>query len=150
MYGAEVYGYENLDIIEKIHKDFLRKSQNLEKVPLYTCYTEKLGRYPLSIIIHTRMIAYCNKLIQGRTPKLSHQTHKHMLSHNNINDIKGLFYKSFKQNVELENISPFYQNTNTLPCSNSEQLITAFQSKQVDGMAPRDRRDCACSVILIP
>ena len=154
VYGAEVYGYENLDIIEKIHKDFLRKiTKSRKSTPIYMLYGE-LGRYPLSIIIHTRMIAYWNKLIQGRTPKLSHQIYKHMLSHNNINDkwiskikeilnqtgltyvwqnqndrvyrhihkrakqtmidqfkqswndqvtqsSKGLFYKSFKQNVEL-------------------------------------------------
>lgn len=34
-YACEVWGYENLDLIEKVHNDFLRKVTHGKKVPLY-------------------------------------------------------------------------------------------------------------------
>ena len=55
-FNCEVWGLENLDIIEKVHSDFLRKITHCKKsTPLYMLYGE-LGRYPLEIIIKTRII----------------------------------------------------------------------------------------------
>ena len=36
-YGSEVWGYENLDMIEKVHNEFLRKSHDVRKVHHYIC-----------------------------------------------------------------------------------------------------------------
>ena len=51
MYGSEIYGFENIDIIEKVHNNFLRKITKARKsTPMYMIYGE-LGRHPLSINI---------------------------------------------------------------------------------------------------
>ena len=41
-YSCELWGYENLDMIERIHTDFYAKSQKLGKAPPYTCCTRSL------------------------------------------------------------------------------------------------------------
>ena len=51
-YACEVWGYENLDLIEKVHNDFLRKVTYAKKgTPLYMIYGE-LRRFPLEITIN--------------------------------------------------------------------------------------------------
>ena len=47
VYGSEVWGYENLNVIERIHLKFLMHSFNLEtSTPSYMVYGET-GRFPL-------------------------------------------------------------------------------------------------------
>ena len=70
-YASEVWGYENIDMIEKIHNDFLRKITLARKsTPLYMLYGET-GRFPLEIIVKSRMIGYWNRLIHSKGTKLS-------------------------------------------------------------------------------
>ena len=70
-YGSEVWGYENLDMIEKVHYDFLRKiTRSKKSTPIYMLLGE-LGRFPLHIIIKTRMVGFWNRLIHGKNTKLS-------------------------------------------------------------------------------
>lgn len=71
LYGSELWGYENTDIIERIHTEFLRNITKLRKTtPLYMLYAE-LGRYPLEINIKYRMISYWISLKVGKQEKLS-------------------------------------------------------------------------------
>ena len=45
-YGCEVFGYENLDILEGVHLEFLRKLGRLRKsTPKFMIYAE-FGQYP--------------------------------------------------------------------------------------------------------
>ena len=43
LYGFEIWGFENSQIIENLHNDFLRQIINLRKVPLYICYIQNWG-----------------------------------------------------------------------------------------------------------
>ena len=82
-YGSEIFGFENIDIIEKVHNTFLRKITNSRKsTPMYILYGE-LGRYPISVVIYGRMIAYWNKLLLSKDKKISVQIYKFMTSQNN-------------------------------------------------------------------
>ena len=83
-YSAEVWGYEDNLILEKIHCEYIRKVLHLRKsTPKYMLFAET-GRYPLEINIKTRMIAYWAKLITGKSSKLSYQIYKYMLQLNNF------------------------------------------------------------------
>lgn len=84
-YGSEIYGFENLDMLEKVHNDFLRKiTKSRRSTPINFLYGE-LGRYPISIVIKSRMIAFWNRLILGDEKKLSLQIYKYMVNLPNSN-----------------------------------------------------------------
>ena len=58
LYGSEVWGYENLDVIERTHLKFLKHVLNLKtSTPSYMVYGET-GRFPLYISVYCRMISY--------------------------------------------------------------------------------------------
>ena len=83
-YACEVLGYENLDMIEKIHNDFLRKITLARKsTTLYMLYGE-LGRFPLQIIIKSRMVGYWNRLLQSKATKFSYIIYQCQLNTANI------------------------------------------------------------------
>ena len=47
LYGSEVWGYENLDVIERVHLKFLKPVLYLKtSTPSYMVYVET-GRFPL-------------------------------------------------------------------------------------------------------
>jgi len=66
LYGCEVWGFEDISILERLHLKF---SKLILKVSKYTpscmVYNE-LGRFPLKKIIQERMINYWAKLVSSR------------------------------------------------------------------------------------
>ena len=105
-YSAEVWGYESIDLLEKIHNEFLRKIFNLRKSsPLYMIYAE-FGRYPIDLTIKCRMIAYWNRLITGKPDKLAYLIFKYMLNLPNfeskwINYVKNIFTQTGRNYIWL-------------------------------------------------
>ena len=72
LYGSEVWGFENIQIMEKIHLKFCKRILNMRlTMPNYMVFSE-LGRYPLEIRVKLRMVSFSfwTKLIQSEN-KLS-------------------------------------------------------------------------------
>lgn len=79
-YGCEIWGFENLNLIERVHTDFLRKiTKSRKSTPIYMLYAE-LGRYPLEIIIKIKMLGFWNRIISGKQGKLSYLLYEHVAS----------------------------------------------------------------------
>lgn len=77
-YACEIWGFENLELLEKIHTEFLRKVTKCRKsTPLYMLYAE-LGRYPLEIIIKTRIIGFWNRLVLDKNFKISYLLYNYL------------------------------------------------------------------------
>ena len=84
-YGSEVWGYEGLDILERVYTDFLRRITRCRKsTPKYMFYAE-LGRHPIEITIKLRMINFWTRLITGKISKLSYNMYIFMLKSEQIN-----------------------------------------------------------------
>ena len=84
-YSAEIWGYENSVILERIHCEFMRKILHLRKsTPLYMLYAET-GRHPIELTIKCRMISFWNRIITGDENKLAHKLYKYMLNLPNFN-----------------------------------------------------------------
>ncbi len=65
LYGSEVWGFENLEIIEKVHLQFCKRILNLRlSTPSFMVYGE-LGRHPLNIRVKLRMVSFWCRLQQG-------------------------------------------------------------------------------------
>ena len=63
LYACEIWGYENIDIIERVHLRFLKHILNLKNsTPSFMVYGET-GRYPLYVTVYTRMISHWAKVL---------------------------------------------------------------------------------------
>ena len=110
-YASEIWGYEDLSIIENIHRDFLRTIFKLRKsTPLYMLYAET-GRYPLSIVVKFRAIGFWLNMITGDTNKLSYKVYRYML---NIPNFKSKWLTFVRQIIEETGKLDAWQNQTSL------------------------------------
>ena len=80
LYGCEIWGYENVDIIERVHLKFLKYILCMKSsTPSYMVYGEP-GRFPLSVTIYTRMITYWAKMFQGQENKTVFTVYRYLFS----------------------------------------------------------------------
>lgn len=64
LYSCEIWGYENVNIVESVHLDFCKRILKLKKgTPNYMVYGE-LGRFPLRIQIKLRMYNFWCSIVQ--------------------------------------------------------------------------------------
>ena len=79
LYTCEIWGFENSQIIENLHNDFLRQIINLRKsTPIYMLHAE-LGQHPIQINIKSRMIGFWLSIVNGKESKLSKLLYAMML-----------------------------------------------------------------------
>ncbi len=77
-YGSEIWGFENLDIIEEFTPNFSEELQKSRKsTPLYMLYAE-LGRHPLAVIVKTKMLSFWNRIVSGKQYKLSFMVYEYI------------------------------------------------------------------------
>ncbi|MEW8546895.1 MAG: reverse transcriptase family protein [Candidatus Thiodiazotropha sp.] len=107
LYACEIWGFGNLDIIERVQLKFYKFILNLKKsTPSYMIYGE-LGVYPLKIDIQTRIISFWEKLLDFNSSKLSTMVYKtiHTLyeqgkcKSNWLNNIKSLVSQNGYGNI---------------------------------------------------
>lgn len=123
-YNCEVWGIENLDLIERVHTEFLRKiTKSKRSTPLSFLYGD-LGRVPLEIVIKSRIIQFWCKLLAGKTEKIARKCYEYMLHSNSsfkwidtvksILDSTGYTYIWLNQKtVNLKNINHLVKHTLT-------------------------------------
>ena len=71
LYGSEVWGYEDIKIIEAVHLKYCKYLLKLKKsTPSMMIYGET-GRFPLSISLKCRIINFWARLIMAETTKIS-------------------------------------------------------------------------------
>jgi hypothetical protein len=118
-YGSEIWGFENLDMVEQVHTNFLRKITKTRKsTPRYMLYGE-LGRYPIEIIIKSRMVNFWNKLILSSNSKYSFNCYLHMLQSNHI-----FKWPSFvKQILDSTGNSYLWLNQRSLTCKFLNKMV---------------------------
>ena len=89
LYGCEVWGFSDLNMIDVVHNQFLRNITKLRKsTPVYMLYAE-LGRVPIELHVKMRMINYWINLINGPETKISRRIYNIMV----IESEKGKEFK---------------------------------------------------------
>ena len=63
LYGSEIWGFGNIDIIERSQLKFLKDILNLKKSTPSSMIYGELGIMPFYIVIKTRVISYWSKTI---------------------------------------------------------------------------------------
>lgn len=80
LYGCEIWGFQNVKMIENVYKQFLRSITRLRKsTPIYMLYAE-LGIKPIEIHIKSRMIGFWIATLNSENSKLSKLMYNIMLS----------------------------------------------------------------------
>ena len=80
LYGSEVTGFENSDILERLCTQFYKIILNVKKsTPNCILYGE-LGRYPISIQIKSRMIGFWQRIVNRKQEKIAHRLYKILLA----------------------------------------------------------------------
>ena len=112
LYGCEIWGFGNIDTIERVQLKFYKHILNLKKsTPSFMVYGE-LGAYPLKIDIQSRIISYWAKLNIDRT-----------------NDTAAIVYDAiYSLNEQGKIKSKWLENVKTLICSNGYSNIWDNQS----------------------
>ena len=104
LYGCEVWGYENTDIIEKVHTKFCKfmfgVSQFSHNMPIYG----ELGRYPLSITIKQRMVCYWTKFTRIL------KSNQHKLNKVMYDILYNLHCKDIQSSGWIKCINTIFQN----------------------------------------
>ena len=78
LYGCEIWGFESLHIIERIHLKFLKYILNLKSsTPTYMVYGET-GRFPLYVTLYTKIICYWRKLLLSQESKIVFISYKYL------------------------------------------------------------------------
>ena len=115
LYGCEVWGIGNLDIIERVQLKFYKNILNLKKsTPSFMIYGE-LGVTPLPIDIKTRILSYWAKLIEGKENDIlssnvyfiMYEMHKNRL-------IKSSWIDTVKTTLNSLGFSGFWNNQSFL------------------------------------
>ena len=63
MYSAEIWGFENKNIIEKIHLQFCKKILGVTTSTPNVMVYGKIGRYPIELQIKIKMLYFWNKIV---------------------------------------------------------------------------------------
>ena len=86
LYGSELWGFENLCIIEKLHLKFCKLVLSLKtSTPNVMIYGE-LARYPLCVKVKIRMLNFWIRLLKGKESKLSYILYSFLHSLTQINN----------------------------------------------------------------
>ena len=110
---------------------FFTENYNSRKsTPMSFLYGE-LGRYPISVIIESRMIAFWNRLVSGKEDKISLKIYKYMMNQRDSNfkrsnKIKEILYKVGR--VDLWQ-NQFQINHNQIHKIIKQTLIDQFQQQ---------------------
>ena len=71
LYGCEIWGLGNIEIIERVHIKFCKLLLQLQNsTPTYMIY-EELGRYPTVLDVKIRILSFWSKLLFDKESKLS-------------------------------------------------------------------------------
>ena len=82
-YGSEIFGFENLDLLEKYIQTLKKITKFRRSTPSYILYAE-LGRFPTEIIIKSRIIGYWNRKLFGKHTKISYILYQALKTPENI------------------------------------------------------------------
>ena len=87
LHRCEICGYENQELIERIHLKFLKFILGLKSTSSYMVYGDT-GQFPLYVIIYIRMVSYLAKLFTGPAKNV-YTLYKYLLSQCNNENFKN-------------------------------------------------------------
>ena len=99
-YGCELWGFQSCDIVQKLQLRFYKMVLRLKQsTPSYMIFGD-LGKYPVDIIIKTRMLMFWFKLVKNlNTNKLSSTVYAFLLKLYNDGTNENKYLSTIKQTL---------------------------------------------------
>ena len=107
LYGAETWGFDNMDVIENVHTRFCKIITKKSKYCHNSFIYGELGRFPLQITATIRVLYYWNKVINGKKDKICFLIYNMMKHLNCIGKYTSPwlgYVKSTLENCGLKNV----------------------------------------------
>ena len=133
LYSSEIWGFENLDVLEKVHLRFCKLILNLKQTTPNSIIYGELGRFPISLTVKMRMIKFWCRLVNGEEEKISSILYKLLFVYfeNYGFESKWLkFVKSIFDNCGLSNVWRSQSHFSTEWIENCVELRLKDQFKQ--------------------
>ena len=130
LYGCEIWGYGNLDVIERLQLKYFKYIFNMKKsTPSYMVYGE-LGITPFKVDISTGIVLFLSKLVNNiENRKLSSLIYNILFVLYNAKQIKSQWIKNVKDLLCEFGFSGIWITQSFL---NSKWLIAATKQKAID------------------
>ena len=129
LYGCEIWGFGNLDIIERVQLKFLKRILNLKKsTPSYMVYGET-GFTPLKVDIQARIVAYWTNLLEFNTGRLSSMIYNIIYILFEEGKCKSKWLENVKDIVSINGYANVWQSQ---CCLNKKWFQSSFKQKVKD------------------
>jgi exonuclease III len=80
LYSSEVWGYQSLEPVEKVHRKFLKHILKVNSSTASCMVYGETGSFPLEVFVNQRMVCYWGRLITGPQNKFSVKMYQLMRS----------------------------------------------------------------------
>jgi len=100
LYGSEVWGFTNINLVEKLHLRFCKILLNVKKCTTTAMVYGELGQLPLARLVQCRLLNFWFKLATCPNSKLSCILYKQMLAMHNNKSINFKWLISVKNNLD--------------------------------------------------
>ena len=116
LYGCEIWGFGNIDVLERVQLKFYKYIFNLKKsTPNYMVYGE-IGIQPLSVDIKTRIVSYWARMIDNK-------------ENSQVMKLNSKLYVILSELVSQRRVkSPWFENVKGILCNNGYSGIWYSQS----------------------
>ena len=131
LYGSEIWGFGNIDVIERIQLKFLKYIFNLKKSTSSFMIYGELGIMPIYIDIKTRVISYWSKTISmsDQPTRLSYFLYKILYNMHKNKLVNSLYIENVKSILESCGFSGVWHSQDT---ENPKWLSLAISQKLKD------------------
>ena len=65
LYGSEVTGFENTEVLERLCSQFYKIILNVKKTSPNVMFYGELGRYRINILCKSRMVGFWQRIVNG-------------------------------------------------------------------------------------
>ena len=97
LYGCEIWGFGNLDYIERVQLRYFKYIFNLKNSTSSAMIYGELGVIPLAVDIKSKVLTFWSKIIgTDETNKLSHEVYKISFVRHQNNEIKSQWITNLK------------------------------------------------------
>ncbi|MEW8548127.1 MAG: reverse transcriptase family protein, partial [Candidatus Thiodiazotropha sp.] len=110
LYGSEIWGYENCELIELFHFKYCKQLLHLKSsTPKVMVYGE-LGRYPMQLYIKSRMVSFWAKILCGKKDKLAFTLYKVLYQLDSYGEYHSQWLDTIRTTLRNVGLGEFWDN----------------------------------------